>query len=688
MNNSALTTHSGSTFDELFSALVSCFVVLLSTTISWFSKTDVSALMYLSVTAGTMVAMTHLYGRSGVIGVFVALIIYYSVFREVPSGIGYLYTLIITISLFIVAEVFDNIHTRKALSRTAFCAYVFWVPGAGALFLALFAPSYFSSEQAFNLYLSDSIGILITAPLVVLGFRIMDSDFDIKAWLNTLKSHDKSTWVYKSLLVSAILVVLCVDASIPGNSYHTFLILTPLMILAVFNFAELTQVVLMVLGYYLLFEQSDLDNLTLLNTKLSLFAMFSLCIYIVLDYKLSLKQQVQQNLTNLYNDAQSGFGTFQKLDATAHELNDFIVAAFDMRSIFKYPLEKRDRKLRQIALFFRQHTNLHERSFMLYDISSLVILLENSEEAIEELHTLPARLSAYLTENAINSCAERLYYCHCQKGIRIKQTVNTLNANMRLAERNSNQMVVNCDSNKLDDYIALFENLDDKNIALLRQNYLNIHQPERISFELLSRFIINDRTLNTARVFQYAQKLGYLEHLEKSVVTKQLAYLATLTPSSYDKASINLTPEFLGNLRSVSRLIENIQALKLQPEKLTIEIVETGDIENPQTLHEALLMLKAVGLKLALDDFGAGHASYNQLLTMPVDSVKIDGSLVRNCLQDTIKQKIIENLRMVADTLSLEVVAECVETEEEVNYLKAMGIDYIQGFLVHKPTEV
>lgn len=113
--------------------------------------------------------------------------------------------------------------------------------------------------------------------------------------------------------------------------------------------------------------------------------------------------------------------------------------------------------------------------------------------------------------------------------------------------------------------------------------------------------------------------------------------------------------------------------------------MESGNIENTQTLLEALNLLKLHGFKLALDDFGAGHATYNQLLTMPVDSVKIDGSLVRHCPEDPIKQKIIENLKSVADTLSLEVVAECVETQEEADYLKSMGIDYIQGYFFHKP---
>lgn len=674
-----------SKYDNILYAVLSFLLVLLSTELSWFSKADVSTLKYLSLTAGTMVAVAHLYGKSGVIGTFFALMFYYAFVRSEPTGAGYLYTLAVTISLFIVISVFDKVKKNALLTRLAFCVYIFLVPGLAALFLALFTPSYFPTEAALNLYLSDSIGILITAPLIVMVIKMMNRTPSLKAYFESIKNQTKAQWILKSLLVSAIFLVLFADATIPGNNYYTFMLLAPLMLLAVFNFSELTQVILMMLGYFLLFESTDIHDLQLLNTKMALFAMFSLCIYMMLDYKWSLKQQIQKNINNLYLDSQSDFGTFQKLDATTLNMTDFVVAAIDLRPIFKYPLEKRDRILRQIALFFKHHTALHDKSYMLYDISSLVVLIENTEAAIIGLGTLPEKLGAYLKERNINFAPDRIYYCRCQKGIRIKQTVNRLYANIRLAERHSDVVTVNCDDNVLDDYIAFLENVNSGNTELLRQNYLNIASPEKVSFELLSRFSIEGKPLNTALVFQCAQKLGYLEHLEDHVMQKQLKYMAALDPMTYDKGSINLTPEFLSSIRAVKALIEQTVELGLAPEKLTLEIVESGNIENTQTLLEALNLLKLHGFKLALDDFGAGHATYNQLLTMPVDSVKIDGSLVRHCPEDPIKQKIIENLKSVADTLSLEVVAECVETQEEADYLKSMGIDYIQGYFFHKP---
>ncbi len=193
-----------SKYDNILYAVLSFLLVLLSTELSWFSKADVSTLKYLSLTAGTMVAVAHLYGKSGVIGTFFALMFYYTFVRSEPTGAGYLYTLAVTISLFIVISVFDKVKKNPLLTRLAFCVYIFLVPGLAALFLALFTPSYFPTEAALNLYLSDSIGILITAPLIVMVIKMMNRTPSLKAYFESIKNQTKAQWILKSLLVSAI----------------------------------------------------------------------------------------------------------------------------------------------------------------------------------------------------------------------------------------------------------------------------------------------------------------------------------------------------------------------------------------------------------------------------------------------------------------------------------------------------
>jgi len=125
--------------------------------------------------------------------------------------------------------------------------------------------------------------------------------------------------------------------------------------------------------------------------------------------------------------------------------------------------------------------------------------------------------------------------------------------------------------------------------------------------------------------------------------------------------------------------------LEISPEKICIELVETGEIEDVTALVDNLNILKSIGVKIALDDFGKGHATYEKLFNLPIDIVKIDGSLVHFCDQDLMKQLIIENVCKISSMRNIKVVAECVETPEEREILEQLHIDYLQGYLIHKP---
>ncbi|WP_407330727.1 EAL domain-containing protein [Enterovibrio sp. 27052020O] len=673
--------------DYVKHVLLAFLLVFISTKVSWFANQDTTNNLLLSVTTGAMVAVTCIYGRSGALGAFLALISYY-LFNPIPSGVGLLYTLVVTIALSASVRIFEQYRHHSYANRIAFFYYVFLTPGLGALSLAIFAPDTFCLESALNLYLTDSIGVLITAPVIVLALHCVYHPDFFRTFARPLVNISATKWMYKLLLIVCILLVLNVESTIDYHRYLAYLLLAPLVILAVFNFSELTLVALMIIGYSLLFQTKDPNNLAALNTKLAIFSMFCVIIYIMLEYKLTLRKQIKKNTRNLYTDAQSHFGTFQKLNALTLDMNDFLVCALDLRPAFKYPIEKRDEILRQIAYYFKHNTDVYDLSFMLYDVSSLVFIMENTPSAVKQLESIPQYLDQYLQRRSINYRPDRIYYCRCQKGIRIKPAVNRLNVNMRLADKHMGSSVINCDETAMDDYITLLDELNFDNIRLLKQNYLNLEQPDKQSFELLSQFTLDGRILNTASVFQCAQRLGYLDTLENMLLYKQLAFLGSLNESTYDTGSINLTPEFLSDTRSVDSLVQWVKQHKINTQKVVIEIVEFGEIENQNLLFDNLNTLKNNGFKLALDDFGAGHATYNQLLTMPVDAVKIDGSLIRNCIHDPIKCKIIENLKSVADTLKINVVAECVETDEEASYLKALGIDYLQGYLIHKPAEV
>ncbi|PKF50647.1 hypothetical protein AT251_10015 [Enterovibrio nigricans] len=290
-----------------------------------------------------------------------------------------------------------------------------------------------------------------------------------------------------------------------------------------------------------------------------------------------------------------------------------------------------------------------------------------------------------MRDKYINFSTDRIFYCLCSKGIRIRHAVTRLNTNMRLAEKNATTTLINCDNTDHERYILMLEDLSDDNINILRQNYLDCVDPKKRRFELLSRFSIYDEILNTGLVFHCAQKLGHMENLEKKILFKQLQYIKSLDVTSYETASINLTPDYLCNSSAIRAMLAFVKHQHIPPHQICIEVVESGVIEDQQLLVDNLNRLKKAGFKIALDDFGAGHSTFNQLLSMPIDIVKIDGALVRHCDNDFVKQQIIENLRTITKVTDIKVVAECVETEEERQFLMSIGIDYLQGYLIHKP---
>ncbi len=123
----------------------------------------------------------------------------------------------------------------------------------------------------------------------------------------------------------------------------------------------------------------------------------------------------------------------------------------------------------------------------------------------------------------------------------------------------------------------------------------------------------------------------------------------------------------------------------INPASLEIEITESTMMEDPERMIEALGTLKRQGVRLALDDFGTGHSSLSYLQRFPFDKLKIDRAFVRNITQSEDDAAIAMTIGAMAKSLKLEVIAEGVESEAQMAFLKHCGCDNIQGYLISKP---
>lgn len=128
-----------------------------------------------------------------------------------------------------------------------------------------------------------------------------------------------------------------------------------------------------------------------------------------------------------------------------------------------------------------------------------------------------------------------------------------------------------------------------------------------------------------------------------------------------------------------------INKTAINPGALEIEITESTMMEDPERMIEALSALKRLGIRLALDDFGTGHSSLSYLQRFPFDKIKIDRAFIRNITRSEDDAAIAMTIGAMAKSLKLEVIAEGVETEEQMTFLKRCGCNHVQGYLISKP---
>jgi EAL domain-containing protein (putative c-di-GMP-specific phosphodiesterase class I) len=155
------------------------------------------------------------------------------------------------------------------------------------------------------------------------------------------------------------------------------------------------------------------------------------------------------------------------------------------------------------------------------------------------------------------------------------------------------------------------------------------------------------------------------------------------------KVSVNLS---VGQLRDPDAFAEMVnQALAksgLNPRHLELELTETLLMQNIREKTEVLNRLGERGVSLSIDDFGTGYSSLYYLKNLPVDSVKIDGSFVRDIVVDPNDEAIIRAIVAMAHSMQLRVVAEAVETDAQFTALKSLGCDEYQGYLASPPLAV
>ena len=224
------------------------------------------------------------------------------------------------------------------------------------------------------------------------------------------------------------------------------------------------------------------------------------------------------------------------------------------------------------------------------------------------------------------------------------------------------------------------------------QPIVDLQSGEVHGFEALARWRPAGGQLRPAIEFiDVAEQAGLLVGIEQQVVDRAFRFMARWRERHLDRAdgyvAINLSPTELVNQDLIMRLETGLAAAGISASNIVIELTEGALVQAPDSAAFRLGELRDMGFRIALDDFGTGFSSLSHLRRFPVDIVKIDRSFVMELTPTTGPSSVAAATCRLAETLGLEVVAEGVETAEQVAVLRSLGVRWGQGYFFARPLE-
>lgn len=229
--------------------------------------------------------------------------------------------------------------------------------------------------------------------------------------------------------------------------------------------------------------------------------------------------------------------------------------------------------------------------------------------------------------------------------------------------------------------------------ALEHKNIVPFFQPitdsngRVIKYEALARIVEFEKgernILYPCDFLDISKHSGLYIKIAKEMLEQSLSFFAKRS----EKISINFLPNDFFNTSVMDTLIEQIKKFD-SPQRVVIEITEQEGVENFQMLTMVVEKLKAIGVLIAIDDFGSGYANYAHILQLKPHYVKIDGSLIQNILTNNDSKILVKSIVRFAQELNIITVAEFVENKEIFELLKKYGVDEFQGYYFGRPMDL
>ncbi len=231
--------------------------------------------------------------------------------------------------------------------------------------------------------------------------------------------------------------------------------------------------------------------------------------------------------------------------------------------------------------------------------------------------------------------------------------------------------------------------LDAEQLICLYQPIIDNQTEKAVRFEVLARLIDKEYPDKYVTPDQFMDVIkGTSQYLKMSKLVLREAF-GTLQKYPDIYLSVNLDLNDLYNTEVMSMIMEELKANRLMADRLSFEILEEHEIKDYDRVVTIFKQLKMYGSKIAIDDFGSGYANYSHVLHLDIDTLKVDGSLIRELSAMPERTEILlRSIQTLARGFGCEIVAEFVSEQTIYERVKALGLDYSQGYYFGKPQPI
>jgi diguanylate cyclase (GGDEF)-like protein/PAS domain S-box-containing protein len=209
--------------------------------------------------------------------------------------------------------------------------------------------------------------------------------------------------------------------------------------------------------------------------------------------------------------------------------------------------------------------------------------------------------------------------------------------------------------------------------------------------EVLIRLVDDGgQSTDSAEFLLPAERYQMMPQIDRWVLDASLGAIASgeIKLSAHRSCAINLSSQTLGDEAFLGFVVETLDRSGVSPSAICFEVTEAAILANVQHAQRFIEVLHGIGCEFALDDFGSGLGSFSSLKHLPIDYLKIDGTYTHNLQSDLVNQEMVAAMIKLARTMHFRVVAEQVERQEDFDWLREVGVDFVQGNFIEAPARL